>query len=70
MSLPVLATLLMLAGAQTTPAPAKIDNDTCLGCHSDPEMTVKARDGTAIPLAVKPELRARTRVIWRARSAR
>lgn len=60
MSLPVLATLLMLAGAQAAPPATKIDNDTCLGCHSDPEMTLKARDGTAVPLAVKPDALAQS----------
>lgn len=51
MCLPVVVTLVMLA-SQGAPATTSVDNETCLACHTDASLSIKARDGTAIPLHV------------------
>src|SRR5262245_4656329 len=44
-----LALLLAAARAGAQPAPA-VDNDTCLACHTDTSLAIKAGDGSDIPL--------------------
>lgn len=50
----------LLAGGPIAPAPAEpavevdVDPDGCLGCHSDPELTLELKDGTKRSLFVDP----------------
>lgn len=47
----VLGTVLLMAQAAQPPA-ASVDNDTCLSCHSDPGLSLTARDGATVSLHV------------------
>jgi predicted CXXCH cytochrome family protein len=51
--LPVsLLLLFFLMAARTGAQAPALDNQTCLGCHGDPTLALKAGDGTSIPLHV------------------
>jgi predicted CXXCH cytochrome family protein len=47
----VLATVFVIAQAAQPPA-ARIDNETCLSCHGDATLSLKARDGATVSLRV------------------
>jgi predicted CXXCH cytochrome family protein len=55
MCLPVVVTLLLLTSQTGPPPPVTMDNQTCLGCHGDPALSLKARDGAAIALHVRAD---------------
>ena len=60
MCLPVVVTLMLLSSQAPAPAAPAVDNETCLSCHADPALSVKARDGTAIALHVKADALAQS----------
>ena len=59
MCLPVVVSLLLFA-SQGAPAAPAVDNETCLACHTDAGLAVKARDGTSIPLQIAADALAQS----------
>jgi predicted CXXCH cytochrome family protein len=58
MCLPLVVTLVLLASQGAT-VPT-IDDQTCLGCHSDPSVTLKTRDGAVVALHVPADALAQS----------
>ena len=49
----VLGTVVLMSQAVAQPpAPAAVDNDTCLSCHGDADLSLKPRDGAPVSLQV------------------
>src|SRR6516165_8010637 len=47
----VVATVFLMAQVAQPPV-ARVDNDTCLSCHGDPTLSLKAHDGATVSLRV------------------